>query len=223
MIRKALVLAALPIVLAGASFGGWATITVEELPDYFVAGGTNTLRFTIRQHGRNLLPDLQPRLEARSGSSVVRANATGGPDEGHYRVAFVLPRKGEWTVTIQSGFGPSRTTLDPITAIDPGGTPVALSDADRGRRLFVAKGCATCHEHRGVKRSEDFSVGPELTERRYPAHELARILADPSAMGRSRQSDAATWQMPNLHLKQNEIAALVAFINAGTAERQASR
>ena len=34
-----------------AALGGWATISVEDLPDYLVAGQPARLTFTVRQHG----------------------------------------------------------------------------------------------------------------------------------------------------------------------------
>jgi hypothetical protein len=54
------------------------------------------------------------------------------------------------------------------------------------------------------------NVGPALTGRRYPADYLAKFLADPP-IASPRQ--AGSLGMPNLQLKQPEIAALVAFIN----------
>jgi mono/diheme cytochrome c family protein len=106
-------------------------------------------------------------------------------------------------------------TLLPLLAVEAGATPTpAVAQTDRGRRLFVAKGCVTCHRHGDVE-SETIEVGPELTGRRYPADYLSRFLANPEA----RTGRAEPGQMPNLRLKTPEIAALVAFLNT---ERQAS-
>jgi len=102
----------------------------------------------------------------------------------------------------------------PITAVEPGAAPSrALSDADRGMRLFVAKGCVTCHTLEETNAWSSISVGPTLTGRRYVADVLATFLADPerSPLARNTQSDV---RMPNLGLKEREIAALVAFINS---------
>jgi len=112
---------------------------------------------------------------------------------------------------IQSGWGRSRGTLIPIEAIDSTSrAPAPLAQPERGRRLFAAKGCVTCHVHGDVAiEGELQSFGPELTGRRFPPDYLARFLADPSIKppvnGRN--------QMPNPQLKQPEIAAIVAFIN----------
>ncbi len=31
--------------------GGWAVVTVKDLPEYFVAGQQYTIEFQVRQHG----------------------------------------------------------------------------------------------------------------------------------------------------------------------------
>lgn len=106
----------------------------------------------------------------------------------------------------------------PIAAIAPGIALAALSDSERGRRLFVAKGCVSCHLHRAVAGSGTFAVGPELTERPLEREYLARYLADPSISPSNRsRGDGA---MPDLDLDQAEIGALVAFLGGN---RQASR
>jgi len=104
-------------------------------------------------------------------------------------------------------------TLLPLTATAGGAALVALPDAERGRRLFVAKGCVTCHLHRDLDMKPMVAIGPELTERRYPAEYLRQFLADPPPAASSKG-------MPDLNLKPAEIAALTSFINM---ERQAAR
>ena len=54
-------------LIAGlTAMGGWAVVTVKDLPEYVVAGRQYTLEFQVRQHGRTLLNGLHPRLEMRS-------------------------------------------------------------------------------------------------------------------------------------------------------------
>jgi mono/diheme cytochrome c family protein len=90
--------------------------------------------------------------------------------------------------------------------VAPGATPPAtLAAAERGRRLFVAKGCVTCHVHAEASGGASLAVGPELTGKRFAAEYLARFLANPAIK---------TDRMPDLGLKPAEIAALSAFINA---------
>ncbi|MBI4543959.1 MAG: cytochrome c [Gemmatimonadetes bacterium] len=205
--------------LAGiAAFaGGWATITVEDLPDYVVARQPVTLAFAVRQHGRELLEGLAPSLEARAGELEVRAAATPGEGPGRYRAVLALPQPGDWTITLRSGFRSSKLALLPLKATEPGRpAPTPLPDTERGHRLFVAKGCLTCHLHAEVRGSGAVPVGPELTGRRYPADYLAKFLADPASASPAK----GTAKMPDLDLKPREIAALVAFLNT---ERHALR
>jgi len=193
-----------------ALMGGWATITVEDLPDYAVAGEPLNLRFTIRQHGEELMSDLRPTVEAKSG--LVGASAVARPSsKGVYVATITPPDAGEWTVTIHSGLGTSKLTLLPIQAIPRGAAvPPPLSDPDRGRRLFVAKGCVGCHMRNEAGLAMGESIGPELTGKRYQADFLRRFLTDPAA----NPTRTGTFRMPNLALKPAEIASLVAFINS---------
>ena len=191
--------------------GGWAVITVEDLPAYLTAGQPTRLEFTVRQHGMRPLTDLEPRVEASSGST--RASVTSAPRfvSGRYTATITPPKLGDWTITVHSGFGPISVTLLPIRAVDPGtGDVPSVPQRERGRALFVAKGCLTCHVHEEVKANLWVAVGPELTGRRYPADYLKRFLADPSIAVAERP---ATARMPNLGLKPSEIDALVTFIN----------
>jgi len=197
--------------------GGWAAITVEDLPEYVVAREPVTLTFTVRQHGVSRLNGLKATVEAEAGRLEVTAAAAPGREAGQYTATLILPQAGDWTITIHSGFHSSSTTLMPLRVIEPGSrAPLALPAAERGRQLFVAKGCIICHLHRDVNTGSNTRVGPELTGRRYPVEYLGQFLANPATAPRRSR----TAEMPNLNLKQPEIAALVAFINT---ERQASR
>jgi hypothetical protein len=194
--------------------GGWATITVEELPDYVVAGQPLTLEYTVRQHGAEFLSGLNGRITATSGKRTVLWAARATRSSGRYAATVVIPGAGDWTLTIESGFGKSRVTLLPITAITTGGMLTRpLSESDRGKRLFVAKGCVTCHAHAAITAGDREMVGgdfaPDLTHKRFEADYLTRYLADPSIIAR-RSTDL---RMPNLRLSRAEIASLAAFIN----------
>ena len=91
-----------------------------------------------------------------------------------------------------------------------------FSEVERGRRLFAAQGCVTCHVHRAVEITGQMStVGPELTDRRLPAEYLARFLANPSI----KPETPGKMRMPNLDLREKEITPLVAFL---TAEQRAA-
>jgi mono/diheme cytochrome c family protein len=196
------------VPLVALTYGGWAAITVRDLPDYVVAGQPVTLTFTVRQHGVRLLSGLSASVDARSGDDRVTTAAAPGRGEGQYVATLTLPRPGEWSITIHSGFGNSRVTLLPVRALAAGmPAPAALAERERGRRLFVAKGCVTCHVHGDVAGSGVVPVGPELTAIRLPADFLAQFLANPAIAAKN-----GTFQMPNLDLTAQEIAALVAFL-----------
>jgi cytochrome c2 len=193
--------------------GGWAVISVEDLPDYALSGRSFDLIFTVRQHGVEPMSGLEPTVDFSSGNARNSVAATATPKKGVYRARLEFPKPGEWTVTINSGFGPSRVTLVPITAVQAAGALPTLPESERGRRLFVAKGCVTCHTHAETPSDKAWNIGPELTDKRYPEEFLRQRLTDPKTV----MPEA---KMPNPNLKPAEIAALTAFINA---ERQAAQ
>ena len=92
--------------------------------------------------------------------------------------------------------------------------PAPLADGPRGRQLFVAKGCFTCHTRRDLD-LPSIAIGPDLTGTKLSPEFLASFLANPQMIQRS-----GTFPMPNLHLSQGEIVALSAFL---TAPAQAMR
>jgi mono/diheme cytochrome c family protein len=85
----------------------------------------------------------------------------------------------------------------------------------RGLRLFVAKGCVSCHQNNLGSGNTSLEFAPALIAGRHPDGLLASILLKPEAvLTRSQQGGA----MPNLNLQPDEVTALVAFINnVGTA------
>ncbi|MGQ0815383.1 MAG: hypothetical protein ACT4O1_13150 [Gemmatimonadota bacterium] len=207
-LRLLLALAAASPLIAWYA-GGWATVTVENLPDYLVAGQATNMTFSVRQHGVELLSDLKPTVTARSGNHEFEARAVQTNRRGYYTVTLNAPRAGDWKFTIHSGFRAgnheSKLTLLPIRALTSAARPVAFSHEQRGIRLFVAKGCVICHMHSQVEGSGELDFGGDLTGRRFPAEYLAQFLANP------------TVKMPNLNLKPGEIASLIAFINKSDA------
>ncbi|MDB4891370.1 MAG: hypothetical protein JWL61_3225 [Gemmatimonadetes bacterium] len=195
------------------TFGGWAVITVDDLPDYIVAGKATDIGFVIRQHGVSPLSGISPRVTMKAGDAEVSAMARPVGDKGHYLASLTVPRGGDYSVRIQSGFGSSENTLLPVHAIAAGAQPPRpLAEPDRGHRLFFAKGCVTCHV-RGSEGMDGIKAGPDLTGRRYPPDYVAKFLADPDKSPLSK-SNTTMARMPKLDLKDHEIASLVAFINS---------
>ncbi len=210
LLRPFLRLLPLSATLAVAA-GGWAVITLDDLPDAIAAGKPITLTFTVRQHGHTPLDNLRPSIDASlAGGQHIRADAVPAGEKGRYRSTLTLPDTGQWRLTINSGFGPSHVDLDPIAVVGPGQAAPVYDQAQRGRRLFVAKGCVTCHLHGAVAGSGVVQVGPELTALRLPSDFLEKFLADPTILPPAQRSNGG---MPILDLKPAEITGLVAFLS----------
>jgi hypothetical protein len=191
----------LPTVMRHA--GGWAVITVQDLPDYVDAGKPVDLSYMVRQHGHTALDQLRGSIQATSGRLSAIGTVSPGGKAGLYSASVTLPSAGEWSITIRSGFGNSDVTLVPLTAVEHGsGLTRGLPDVERGRRLFVAKGCVTCHQQIGV--------GPSLDGRRFDVAYISGFIANPPATA-SRPGGPS---MPNLGLEQREIGSLVAYLNS---------
>ncbi len=204
-------IAAALATVAAIRIGGWAVVNVESVPDYLVVGKPTEFMFTVRQHGVNLLGDLSPTLVATSGRREVTARATRLPN-ARYRAELSVPETGDWRVVIHSGFGRSKGTLLPIKALaSPPSSAIVASEADRGRILFAAKGCVTCHIHGGVDASGEVSdVGPDLTDKRFAPTYLANYLADPSI----KPANGTGARMPRPDLRPADVPLLIAFINS---------
>ncbi len=87
----------------------------------------------------------------------------------------------------------------------------SISQVELGRQLFVAKGCVTCHVNNKVAHASEYWTiemgAPNLTKFSASPEALHLRLKDPTSV----KSDT---QMPNLNLSENEIEALIAFINS---------
>lgn len=97
--------------------GGWATISVEKLPDQVTVGKSLDIVFVVKQHGKDPMSGLKPTLEIKGGAPMARVAAEPGKDKGQYKAAVVLSQAGDYFITIHSGFGDSRLTLPAIKAV----------------------------------------------------------------------------------------------------------
>jgi mono/diheme cytochrome c family protein len=88
---------------------------------------------------------------------------------------------------------------------------LSISQVELGQQLFVAKGCITCHVNSKVTPGSDYLTidmgAPNLSKFSASPEVLRLRLKDPTLV----KSDT---QMPNLHLADDEIEALIAFINS---------
>jgi mono/diheme cytochrome c family protein len=202
------------VLAAGlTAMGGWAVVSVQDLPEYVVAGRPYTIEFKIRQHGRNLLSDLEPELLV-STSGPRLAGMLGGDNEqripakarsaGTYAATFTAPSTGPLYLTIKSSFGASDLRLYPVPVIAAGAAAPTILPADRGRALFVAKGCNACHSNADLidrPDNQQIKVGPELG-----GHRLARDYAI------QKMKNPASANMPDLGLSDAEVAAIATFL-----------
>ncbi len=211
MKKLALGLLVLTSTVAAVRFGGWAVVTVKDAPDYFVVDKPATFDFVVRQHGVTPLDGLTPTISARKGIRWVNGKVVPTPAAGTYRATLAVPSTGDWAITIESGFGPSKGRLLAKRAVADKEAPPAITPVERGRQTFASAGCVTCHVHGGIDIKPQWELmGPELTGKRFAPDYLASFLADPSI---KPKTPGMMMQMPNLGLRQSEIASLIAFIN----------
>ena len=221
-----LALAALLVPAAPAAFGGWAVITVKDVPDHLEAGQAVTLQFTIRQHGHTPMNDRSPSITLQKAGAgwlakKERYQGVRTDQPGGYIATFTPKDTGSVEIMIDSDWRASRVTLLPIPVLAAGQTPASLADAERGRQLFLAKGCVTCHMKQDdalLGDRQSLSVGPDLTGRQFPLEWISQKLADPAS---SRVGTGQQAEMPNLGLSKLEIAALASYVNR--AQEQATR
>jgi len=99
---------------------------------------------------------------------------------------------------------------------------VPATPALDGKALFLAKGCASCHQHAAVPESARASVGPNLTHYTNSPDFMRRWLADPQAVRpETAPAFGPSGVMPNLHLSPDEIEALIVFLNSNAGSTSA--
>jgi cytochrome c len=83
--------------------GGWAVITLDELPTDALAGEPLTIGFTVRQHGITPMNGIDPTVTAtllNGDRFVVKAEPDDKP--GHYMATLTFPKEGNWEWSIQA-------------------------------------------------------------------------------------------------------------------------
>lgn len=108
MFSRSLISTGLALLLAlvfvlPALAGGWAVITLDELPANVVAGTPLTIGFTVRQHGRTPMNGLDATVTATLLTDKRFAvNAELDDKPGHYTATLTFPKEGEWSWSIQA-------------------------------------------------------------------------------------------------------------------------
>ena len=83
--------------------GGWAVITLDELPSNVVAGEPFSVGFTVLQHGRTPMTQLEPTVTAKlSATEKMIVDAAPQGDPGHYVASLTFPKEGNWEWSIQA-------------------------------------------------------------------------------------------------------------------------
>lgn len=192
------------VLIAGwMTMGGWAVVTLKDLPEYVVAGQRYSLEFKVRQHGHNLMNNVEPRLVI-DGGATIPATRSG---DGTYTVAFTAPAKADHvSLTILSGWGASNLSLYPIPVVAAAAAkPAPLNPQSLGQMLFVAKGCNACHANTDLTDRPDnqsIAVGPALGGRHLPREYTIQKMKKPNSQ-----------IMPDLGLSDTEAAAIAAFLS----------
>ena len=200
------------------SFGGWATVTLLSVPEYLEVGTPTTLSFKIRQHGQTVLWDREPTLIVGGGGLLARVlkwdrvPARKGEEWGVYEATITPKTPGELAITIDMDLYGLRAALHPFRVVAPESVPVRLSDAERGRQLFMAKGCASCHAKLDDDPYAQFrwaDFGPQLVARAFPVEYLRIKIKNPAEL---RTAEAAAIVMPKLELDVAEIESLARYL-----------
>lgn len=204
---------------ANAALGGWAVISVENLPETLQAGSAYRMEFTVRQHGEEPLSGLKPKVRIKGSSTSFDAVPAG--QAGRYAATIAVPDGERVRLVVESGWGRGRMaelTLMPIPILKRGQALAAQRSADRGRHLFVAKGCGTCHINGDVPEfaaeNESHKLGPDLTGSRLEAQYIRQRLTNPRSLPAIGEGPL---RMPDLGLAEPEVTALVALL-AGPRE-----
>jgi|SRR5687767_8368783 len=108
MLRRfiALPLAALAVlaVASVALAGGWAQVTVPNLPTDPPAGEETTIELNVLQHGVTAVswPQITVIATNEATDEVTAAQAKASGPEGHYTAKITFPSEGEWTISFVS-------------------------------------------------------------------------------------------------------------------------
>ena len=111
--KRALGVLALGGLLTAATptaFGGWAVVTLLDVPEYLEAGRPTTIAFKIRQHGRTLLFDRSPTVTMHAADAGFvsrmfkrdRVHAERISSHGVYEASITPDEVGEVTLTIDT-------------------------------------------------------------------------------------------------------------------------
>lgn len=92
------------LVFLPVAGGGWATITLDRLPENVHTNQSIEIGFTVRQHGIRPMADLSPKIFATHIETGNQLTKDAGPqgETGHYAARLTFPQDGTWNWSIQA-------------------------------------------------------------------------------------------------------------------------
>ncbi|MBI5351933.1 MAG: hypothetical protein HZB50_04780 [Chloroflexi bacterium] len=107
--------------------GGWAVITLDELPGDVEANQPLEIGFMIRQHGATPLSGQSPVVRAHLVDSTksVSVVASEKGEKGHYAATLTLPQSGKWEWAIEA-FGAAQ----PMPALTVVAAPAPVTESE---------------------------------------------------------------------------------------------
>lgn len=207
--------------------GNWVVITLEQLPQHVRAGEALELVIVVRQHGQHPIHvDGQLIATHQSSGESIRFPAKRLKQPGHHQITATFPKAGVWNWYFEPSPFPANGEFAPLTVLpneeefsgwwhwlqrylkEMRPTAVQkMSQAEYGRHLFLAKGCASCHLHSEARLEWSTEIGANLTNYEPNSEFLEVWLRDAWELTANKQ-----WRMPTLELTDEEIEALVAFL-----------
>lgn len=103
MLKKFIVAGGLTLILVGlvvssSMAGGWAVITLDNLPESPRVGEKLSIGFMVLQHGVTPTNEVEPYLQANNANTgdSIKLSATQEGPEGHFTIAVTFPSEGTW-------------------------------------------------------------------------------------------------------------------------------
>jgi hypothetical protein len=128
-----LLLTAVPVLA-----GGWAVVTLDDMPAEIHAGESYELHFMVRQHGNTPVhffaednnSPVEPVLMAtnKDTGEVVRVEATRAKEVGRFYLEVTFPSEGTWEWTIAPEPLMGEGTFPPLTVLAPIATGSTVKD-----------------------------------------------------------------------------------------------
>ncbi len=150
LLTMALLLALVPAVLAG----GWAVITLDDMPGEIHAGEPWVVGFTVLQHGETPIhkfedgTPIEPTLVATNAATGRRIEAVATPTKevGHFTLEVTFPSEGEWEWTIFPAPLAGETQYEPLNVLPATAAVAPIRAADAQAGAVVAPAAAPAAE-----------------------------------------------------------------------------